>query len=145
MLWQSTTLPVSIGGDLVVSDFNISIMKVPTLCLYSSFIAIDINGKQTEVSDRIIAGCWNMCQHLEKSFGIKTVPSTVYAGKKIFTPTIFPCGKTKEYYLAYLNWVINFPRSERADFFENEPDMNKFYLNNPIVDVKMRVSKDNHR
>src|SRR3990167_10097307 len=109
-------------------------MKVPTLPLNSVLIALDKDNNRHEVSDRLIFGCWEMCQYLKDNFGIETVVSTVYNGKKIFTPTKFPYGKSREYYLAFLNWVLNFPKEERADFFDNEIEAEKFYLNNPIVD-----------
>lgn len=118
-------------------------MKVPTLVLHSIFIAVDKEGIEKEISDTMIQGCREMCQHLERMFGIKTVPSTVYNGKKKFIPTSFPYGRTKEYYLAYFNWVLNFPKEQRADFFENELDMCKFYNNNPIVDLYLIVKRNN--
>ncbi len=116
-------------------------MKVPTLPLYSKFIVIDKDNNQHEVSDRLIFGCFGMCQYLEDSFGIKTVPSTVYNGKKKFVPIQFPYKRTKEYYLAYLNWILNYPKEERADFFDNEIDAIKFYTNNPIVDFYIIVKR----
>jgi len=116
-------------------------MKVPTLNLYCKFVAIDKNNNSHEVLDTIITGCWEMSQHLEKIYGIKTVPSTVYKGKKQFKPLSYPYGRNKEYYLAYFNWVINFPKEQRAYFFENEIDMNKFYTNNPIVDFHLIIKK----
>lgn len=116
-------------------------MKVPSLILYSTYLTIDKQGNEREVHDMIVQGCWQMCSHLEDSFGIKTVPSTVYNGKKKFIPTRFPYGKSKEYYLAYFNWVLNYPKEERAKFFENEIDMGKFYANNPIVDFCIIVKR----
>ncbi len=117
-------------------------MKVPSLDLKIFLIAIDKDGNDVgENWDRSATGCYACCSELEKHFGIKTAPSTVYNGKKRFVPVKYPWGKTKEYYLAYLNWVLNFPPEGRAKFFEDEPDMAKFSENNPIVDIKIVVKK----
>ena len=115
-------------------------MKVSTLMLSATFVVIDKDGKKTEAHDQLIQGCYEMCQYLKKSYGIDTVPSTVWAAKKEFTPNMFPYGRTKEYYMAYLNWRLNYPRDQRAEFFEDD-DMDKFAQNNPIADVLIRVKK----
>ena len=120
-------------------------MKVPSLMLSCIFLAIDKDGKTHEIRHDLVTGCWEMCQYLKKHFNIDTVPSTVYNGKKLFSPVKYPYEKTKEYYLAYLNWVINCPKEEKADFFDNELDKSKFYDNNPIVDIKIKIAKTKYK
>jgi hypothetical protein len=117
-------------------------MKVPSLLLSCVVVAIDNNGANREVHYQYVVGCWEMCRYLEEVFGIKTVPSTVYNGKKVFSPTLFPYSCSRENFLAYLNWRLNYPKEGRADFFDNEPNKEKFIKNNPIVDVKIKVIKD---
>jgi len=116
-------------------------MKVNTLFLQSYFVAVYNNGEKKLITDTIKYGCFPMVQHLEKSFGIKTVPSTVYVGKKVWTPIVFPYGRTKEYYLGFLNWCLNYTKENRSDFFDNEVNKVKFYLNNPIIDIKIIVKR----
>lgn len=116
-------------------------MKVATLLLNSFYIAIYRDGTEKEVSIRLVTGCWEMCFYLEQKFGIQTVPSTVYNGKKRFEPTKFEYFESKEDVLGYLNWVLNFPHSEREKFYNNEPDKSKFTKNNPIVDLKITARK----
>lgn len=116
-------------------------MKVPSLYLSIILLAVDKNGKESEAHHSSAIGCWQCCQELERHFGIKTVPSTIYNGKKKFIPSKFPYGKTKEYYLTYLNWGLNFTPEERAQFFDDEPDKTKFSENNPFVDIKIIVKK----
>lgn len=117
-------------------------MKVPTLRLRATYITIDKDGGEHEIIGFSETGCWNMCFRLEREYGIETVPSTIYACKKIFTPIKFPYAKTKEEMLGYCNWVLNFPKKEeRAEFYSNEPNKDKFTVNNPIVDIKIRISK----
>jgi hypothetical protein len=119
-------------------------MKVPTLLLYSTFVIIDKNGNKTELHDVIITGCFQMCLHLEKCFGIKTVPSTVFNGNKKFIPNHFTGGRTKEYYLAYFNWVINHSKEQKKYYFEDEVNKKQFYLNNPFVDFYIIVKRKNN-
>jgi len=38
-------------------------------------------------------------------------------------------------------WVLNYPKEQRAEFFENETDMSKFYAGNPIVDFHIIVKR----
>lgn len=116
-------------------------MKVPTLLLYSTFVITDKHGNTIEQHDMSVHGCWQMCGYLEKTYGIKTVPSTVYNGKKKFIPLCFPYGRTKDYYLAYFNWALNYPKEQRAEFFENETDKNQFYLNNPFLDFYIIIKR----
>jgi len=116
-------------------------MKVPSLSIKSSFIAVYNDGKIKSVSESSITGCFQMQQHLERNFGIKISRSTVFDCKKLLTPVKYPHGRTREYYLAYLNWVLNYPKEERAEFFDNELDKQKFIRNNPIIDIKISLSK----
>lgn len=115
-------------------------MKVPTLYLQIFYLAIDKDGNQHEVWTNSEIGCRETCRLLEKYYGIQTVPSTVFNGKKIFTPTKFLGNKEKIDTLAYLNWSLNRTNRE-SKFFDNDPEKRKYYKNNPIVDVKLIVRK----
>ena len=118
-------------------------MKVPTLLLDSVFVAVYSDGVKHEVLNTFVVGCWAMCMHLERDFGIKTSPSTVWLAKKEFIPVKFPYGKTKQDYLAYLNWVINCPKEEKFSFFDDQPNIEQFYKNNPVLDCYIIIKKNN--
>lgn len=124
-------------------------MKTPTLRLQAILIAFYSDGSEKEMPYASIIGCWEMCDYLNKYFGIKTSPSTVHRGKKVFEPTKYPYIPSKfqryllskKYFLAYMNWALNFPKEERAKFFSNEPDITKFIKNNPVIDIRLVVRK----
>lgn len=119
-------------------------MQVPSLTLRSVYIAIDKNGNEHKISDNLVTGVWEMTFYLEKHFGIKTSTTTVYNCKKVFTPLTFKYGKDRSYMLAWCNWVLNYPRDQRADFFENEKNPSIFYNDNPIVDIKLIIERTKH-
>lgn len=116
-------------------------MRVPTLLLDSVFIAVHIDGSEYEVYDTFVIGCPAMWMHLERSFSIKTNVSTVWAAKKKFVPLSYPYGKTKTDYLAYFNWVLNCPNEEKAPFFDEQFNRQKYYEDNPIIDCYIIIKR----
>ena len=119
-------------------------MNVPTADIRIIYIAVYNDGSRKEVLDSSVTGYWEAVHYLSRHYGINTSTSTVYAEKKEYTPSFFLLHETKENCLAYLNWVLNFPKSERCEFFANELNKNKFIKDNPIVDVKLITRRVRH-
>lgn len=123
---------------------KIIIMKVPSAYIRIIYIAIYKDGSRKEVTNNSVTGYWEAVHHLSRHYGINTSRSTVFAEKKEYAPSFFLTHETKENCLAYLNWVLNFPKSERCEFFANELDKNRFITDNPIVDVKLITRRVHH-
>lgn len=118
-------------------------MKVSSLLLYLTYQIIDKDGKIIELSAGLVTGCRETSWEIEKYYGVKLAPTTVWRGK-IFKPTKFKYHDSEASLLAWANWSLNCGKEDKAEFFDNEIDQKKWFNDNPYVDVKMRVSK-NHR
>jgi hypothetical protein len=116
-------------------------MKVPSLLIHVFYIAIYKDGTEKTLNVQSVTGCSETATFLEEYFGIKAAPSTVWQGKKKYTPIKFRYMENKAYALGYLNWALNFPKNEGTYFYSDVIDKSKYTENNPIIDVKVGVKK----
>jgi hypothetical protein len=117
-------------------------MKTPSLKLYSIWIAVDKDNNQHQVSESMKIGAYEMNYHLYLNCGIKTSLSTIKKGHCKLRPTRYMYSESLAYHLAYLNWVINCPKDQKAAFFSQESDTWRFPKENPIVDSWLTVSRN---
>lgn len=110
-------------------------MKVATSFISLYYVAIQKDGTEHKVLVNSEIGFSNAKRALENKFGIKTCESTIFNGRKFFTPEKFPFLKDKAHCLAYLNWAI-FEKNKGGRFFVDFP-LETYTKNNPIIDVKL--------
>jgi hypothetical protein len=120
-------------------------MKVSSLLIYRYYVAISKDGKRYNISDWLTTGLWEAKRELEKKYGVVTSQTTIYNRAKSKSAKAFPINKfgylkNKAELMAYANWVLFFPTDEREEFFTNEINKERFYKNNPIVDIQICVS-----
>lgn len=120
-------------------------MKVASLAVYSYYAAIGKDGKRYNIADWLEIGLWEMQRAIENKFGIVTSTTTIYNRTKAkstkgFKLNKFGYSKDKAELLAFANWVLFFPPEQRANFFVNESNIERFYKDNPIVDIELCFS-----